>query len=107
MIEHIFTFSGEGSDIVVGVEGGDIMGMSVGGLEVGGFHRGDSSDGSGFIEDGFVLLESLGFEEEKFLFDPAALGEAECVVIVVLHVVGTYHHCSACQFLAIQISRGV
>ena len=49
MIEHIFTFSREGGDIVIGVEGGDIMGMSVGGLEVGGFHRGYSGDGGGFI----------------------------------------------------------
>ena len=87
MIEHIFTFSGEGSDIAIGVEGGDIMGMSVGGLEVGGFHRGDSGDGGGFIEDGFVLLESLGFEEEKFLFDPTALGQAERPVIIVLYIV--------------------
>ncbi len=87
MIEHLFTFSGEGGDIVIGVEGGDIMGMSVGGLEVCGFHRGYSGDGGGFIEDGFVLLESLGFEEEKFLFDPAALGEAERPIIIVLNIV--------------------
>ena len=56
MIEYIFAFSGEGSDIAIGVEGGDIMGMSVGGLEVGCFHRGDSGDGGGFIKDGFLLL---------------------------------------------------
>ncbi len=87
MIEHIFTFSGEGSDIAIGVECGDIMGMSVGGLEVGGFHRGYSCDGGGFIEYGFVLLESLGFEEEKFLFDPASLGDAERPIIIVLNIV--------------------
>ena len=61
--------------------------MSVGGLEVGGFHRGYSGDGGGFIEDGLELLQALRFEKEKFLFDPAALGEAERPIIIVLNIV--------------------
>ena len=64
------------------------MGISVGFLEVGCFHGRYGRDGMGLLQEGLVILQSFGFEEEDFWFDLAAFGFAEPRVIVGHHIGG-------------------
>ena len=107
MVEYVIAFAGEGRYIGIGMEGGDIMAVAIGSLEIVCFHGGNPCDGGGFVKDGFVLLQALGFEEEKFSFDPAALGEAERPIIIVLYVVCSYHSDPFFDFRVLQIRCGV
>ena len=69
MVEYVVAFAWERHNFRVGVECGDVMGMSVGFLEIRSFHGRYGGDGMGLIEDGLIALQSFCFEEEKFLFD--------------------------------------